>query len=75
MQLTGIINCKDEAEKSTTMHKLKGIMNAKICTNDLTIIVDYEPSDTETEFEEEETIARLTDIIESVEFHGFSITR
>ena len=75
MQLTGIINCKDESEMSTTMRKLKGVMNAKICTNDLTIVVDYEPSDTETEFEEEEAIARLTDIIESVEFHGFSITQ
>lgn len=75
MQLTGIINCKDEDEMSTTMRKLKGVMNAKINTNDLTVIVDYEPSDTETEFEEEEAIARLTDIIESVEFHGFSITQ
>ena len=58
----------------TTMNKLKSVMNAKINTNELTILVDYEPSDTETEFEEEKAIARLTDIIESVEFHGFSIT-
>lgn len=75
MQLTGIINCKDESEMEVMMRKLKGVINAKIYTNDLTIAVDYEPSDTETEFEEEETVARLTDIIESAEFHGFSITQ
>lgn len=74
MQLTGIINCNDEHEMEATMNKLKGVRNAKVFTNNLTIAIDYEPSDTETEFEEEETIARLTDIIESVEFHGFSIT-
>lgn len=75
MILTGIIECQDESEMQKIVRKLKGVMNAKICTNDLTIIVDYEPSDTETEFEEEEAIARLTDIIESAEIHGFSITQ
>lgn len=75
MLLTGIIECQDESEMEVMVRKLKGVMNAKIYTNDLTIAVDYEPSDTETEFEEEEAIARLTDIIESADIHGFSITQ
>lgn len=75
MYLTGVIECKDESEMEVLVRKLKGVMNTKIYTNDLTIAVDYEPSDTETEFEEEEAIARLTDIIESSEIHGFSITQ
>lgn len=75
MTLTGIIECQDETEMKVLVRKLKVVMNAKIYTNDLTIAVDYEPSDTETEFEEEEAIARLTDIIESAEIHGFSITQ
>lgn len=75
MLLTGIIECQDESEMEVIVRKLRGVMNAKIYTNDLTIAVDYEPSDTETEFEEEEAIARLTDIIESADIHGFSITQ
>lgn len=74
MLLTGVIECKDDYEMDVIMNKLKEVRNAKIFTNDLTIAIDYEPSDTETEFEEEEAIARLTDIIESAETHGFSIT-
>ena len=74
MLLTGIIECKDDYEMDVIMNKLKEVRNAKVFTNDLTIAIDYEPSDTETEFEEEEAIARLTDIIESAETHGFSIT-
>ena len=75
MLLTGIIECKDDYEMDVIMNKLKEVRNAKIFTNNFTIAIDYEPSDTETGFEEEEAIARLTDIIESTEIHGFSITQ
>lgn len=74
MLLTGIIECKDDYEMDVIMNKLKEVRDAKVFTNNFTIAIDYEPSDTETEFEEEEAIARLTDIIESAETHGFSIT-
>ena len=74
MILTGIIECDNDEQMKNIVTKLKVVRNAKIYTNDLTIAVDYEPSDTETEFEEEEAIARLVDIIESAEVHGFSIT-
>lgn len=75
MLLTGLMECKDEYELDMVLNKLKCVRNAKVYTHALTVAVDYEPSDTETAFEEEETVARLTDIIESVEVHGFSITQ
>ena len=73
LSLTGIIECKDESELDATLTKLKCVRNAAIINDGLTIAVDYNPLDTETEFEEEESIARLIDIIESVEIHGFSL--
>ena len=75
MLLTGIMECKDEYELDMTLNKIKCVRNAKVYTHGLTISVDYAPSDTETAFEEEEAVARLTDIIESVEVHGFSLTQ
>ena len=75
MLLTGLMECKDEYELDMTLNKLKCVRNAQVFVNELAITVDYEPSDTETAFEEEEAVARLTDIIESVEIHGFSITQ
>ena len=75
MIFTGIMECKDKSEFDSVMSKLKAIRNAKVFSDCLTITVDYYPSDTETEFEEEEAIARLTDIMESVEIHGFSINQ
>lgn len=73
MLLTGLMECKDEYELDMVMNKLKCVRNAKVVNRGLTVAVDYSPSDTETAFEEEEAIARLTDIIESVEVHGFSL--
>ena len=75
MSLTGIVECKDEYELDMVITKLKCVRNAAIFNDGLTVAIDYVPSDTETEFEEEEAIARLTDIIESVEIHGFSIVQ
>lgn len=74
MLLTGLMKCKDEYELDMTLNKLKCVRNAQVSVDGLTITVDYEPSDIETAFEEEETVARLTDIIESVGTHGLSIT-
>ena len=75
MLLTGLMECKDEYELDMTINKLKCVRNAKITTHGLTVAVDYTPLDTESAFEEEEAVARLTDIIESVEVHGFSLTQ
>lgn len=75
MLLTGLMECKDEYELDMTINKLKCVRNANIVTHGLTVAVDYTPSDTESAFEEEEAVARLTDIIESVEVHGFSLAQ
>lgn len=75
MLLTGLMECKDEYELGMMLNKLRCVRNAEVYTHGLTIAVDYAPSDTETAFEEEEAIARLTDIIESVEVHGISVAQ
>ena len=73
--LSGLMICDTDYEFETVMRNLAEVRNAKVTTNDLSISVDYEPLDTEDEFEEQENIARLIDIIESVELHGFSLTQ
>ena len=65
--------CDNEYEFESVLKRLAEIRNAKVTTNDLSISIDYEPLDTESELEEQENIARLIDIIESVELHGFSL--
>ena len=71
--LSGLMICSSDYEFETVLKNLNEVRNAKITTNDLSIAVDYIPLDTESEFEEQENIARLIDIIESVELHGFSL--
>ena len=73
--LSGLMICDSDYEFDTVMRKLNEVRQAKVTTNDLSVSVDYEPLDTEDEFEEQENIARLIDIIESVELHGFSLTQ
>lgn len=75
MLLTGFMECQDERELDMVMNKLKCVRNIEVINNGLTVIVDYTPLETETAFEEEETIARITDLVESVEVHGFGITK
>lgn len=71
--LSGLMICDNEYEFESVLKRLAEIRNAKVTTNDLSISIDYEPLDTESELEEQENIARLIDIIESVELHGFSL--
>lgn len=73
--LSGLMICDNEYEFESVLKRLAEIRNAKVTTNDLSITIDYEPLDTESELEEQENIARLIDIIESVELHGFSLTK
>lgn len=73
MVLTGIMECKDQYELDYTMSRIKCVRGAIITSYELTICVDYSPSDTDSSFDEEEAIARLSDIIESVEVHGLSV--
>lgn len=73
--LSGLMICDNEYEFESVLKRLAEIRNAKVTTNDLSISIDYEPLDTESELEEQENIARLIDIIESVELHGFSLTK
>ena len=71
--LSGLMICDNEYELDTVLKNLAEIRNAKVVVNDLSVSVDYIPLDTESYFEEQENIARLVDIIESVKLHGFSL--
>lgn len=74
MLLSGLMICNNEYELEMVLKKLKEVRNAQVTVQGLSVAVDYAPADTETSFEEEETVARITDILESVELHGFSIS-
>lgn len=71
MFISGTMVCKDQEEFDSVFGKLSGLP-VEIAVFDLEIAVEYEPTDRQTQGEIEEIIARLTDIIESVETHGFS---
>ena len=49
--LSGLMICDTDYEFETVMRNLAEVRNAKVTTNDLSISVDYEPLDTEDEFE------------------------
>lgn len=71
MFISGSMSCKDQAEFDSVSGRLSGLP-VEITTFDLKILVEYESKDTQTNREVEETVARLLDIIESVETHGIS---
>lgn len=75
MLFTGIMECETRQERENVLGRLKQVRNAKVIADNMTVIVDYEPADTENSREEEENIALLTDIVQSVEVHGISMTR
>lgn len=72
MLLTGTMTCQSQEEFDSVFGKLSGLP-VEIAAFDLDIVVEYEPNDRQTEQEIEEIVARLADIIESVEKHGFSL--
>lgn len=65
--------CRDEGELINILGRLACIQNASVETEGLDVAVTYEPTDYETSREEEETIAKLTDIFDSIPTHGICI--
>lgn len=65
--------CQDEGELINTLGRLACLQNVNVETLGLDLAVTYEPSDYETSREEEETIAKLTDIFDSIPTHGICI--
>ena len=61
--------CQNEGELINVLGRLACIQNASVETQGLDIAVMYEPADYETSREEEETIAKLTDIFDSIPTH------
>ena len=65
--------CQNEGELINILGRLACIQNASVETQGLDIAVIYEPADYETSREEEETIAKLTDIFDSIPTYGICI--
>lgn len=72
MMLTGTMSCRNQDEFDDVFNKLSGLP-VDIAAYDLELYVEYEPDDKQTDLESKIIVARLTDIIESVETHGFSL--
>lgn len=73
MRFVGTATCKDENEILDILGKMATMPTVNAIRRNMDLIVEYEPKDTETSREEEETIARLTDILEAVEYHGICV--
>lgn len=73
MEFVGTATCKDEEELLSILGRLATVPNIKVNRQSLNVTVEYTPKDTETSREEEETIAKVTDVIESVATHGILI--
>lgn len=73
MLFVATAKCQSKKELLNVLSRLASIQNANIETEGLDVAVTYEPADTETSREEEETIAKLTDIFDSIPTHGICI--
>ena len=71
MFITGTMSCRNQEEFDSIFDKLSGLP-IEVATFDLDIAVEYEPTDNQTDREAEIIVAKLCDIIESVETHGIS---
>lgn len=71
MFISATMSCKSQEEFDSVFGKLAGLP-VQVSTYDLDIAVEYEPSDRHTETESKCIVARLVDIVESVETHGIS---
>ena len=71
MDFIGSAICKNEDEMLDALGRLATMPNVKVEKSGLRFVVSYTPKDTETYRESEKTIARLVDILEAIEDHGF----
>ena len=72
--LNATLLCESKEEKADVVQKLKFLRGVQYIACDLSIRVEYDPDDTITSFEENRTLLRLFDIIESVKTHGFVLS-
>ncbi len=73
MYFIGEAYCGNNAETVSVLSRVATMPNITIRKNNNHLTVEYEPTDTENARDEELAIAKLTDIIQSVEQHGISI--
>lgn len=71
MDFIGSAICKNEEEMLNTLGRLAAMPNVKAYRAGLHLSIRYTPKDTETCRESEITVAKLIDILEAIEDHGF----
>lgn len=73
MYFIGEADCNSNAQTVSVLSRVATLSNVLIRKDGNKLTVEYTPKDTETSREEEITVAKLTDIINSVDKHGISI--
>ncbi len=71
--LIATAECRDEIEMTLFLGKLASIHNISVEVQGLRVGIAYEPQDCETSREEELTIAKITDTLNSTATHGVCI--
>lgn len=73
MYFIGEAYCANNAQMVSVLSRVAALPNVIIRKDENNLAIEYTPKDTETSREEEVTVAKLTDIIQSVDKHGISI--
>lgn len=73
MYFIGEAYCANNTQMVSVLSRVATLPNVVIRKDDTHLTIEYTPKDTETSREEEVTVAKLTDIIQSVDKHGISI--
>lgn len=73
MYFIGEAHCSSNAQMLSVFSRVATLPTVVIRKDDNHLTIEYTPKDTETSREEEITVAKLTDILGSVEKHGISI--
>lgn len=73
MYFIGEAHCASNAQMVSVLSRVAALPSVIIRKDENNLTIEYAPKDTETAREEEITVAKLTDIIRSVDKHGISI--
>lgn len=71
-QFIGVASCENETEAANVTNAATFIPGVKIHQEGTKVEVIFEPDDRCSSFEEERTMKRILDVIETVKEHGFS---
>lgn len=74
MILNGTVLCANEEDEQELAAKLRTISGVTISESELSIAIDFSPTDTMSSYEENRSLLLLIDLIENVKVHGLVIS-